>query len=91
MARKITQKLTLGEPASEMITPAKVGQWSRDIGGGGILYSLPCLNRRSDAASPPDETGGNPGDEKFREVKKAVLAQSPHRGHQTQAPPCLNL
>lgn len=66
MARKITQKLTLGEPASEMITPAKVGQWSHDMGG--ILYSLPCLIRRSDAASPPNETGGNPENEKFREV-----------------------
>ena len=40
MAKKITQKRTLGEPAREMRQPAKGGEWSRDIGGGEfcILY-----------------------------------------------------
>lgn len=51
MAREIRQKLTLGEPASKMITLAKVGQWSCDTGGN--LYSLPCLSMHSDVTSHP--------------------------------------
>lgn len=72
MAREITQKLTLGEPAIKIITLAEVGQWSCDIEGNSLFCTTTehafwhnfspierCIQKRSNLGGGNSEKGKN--------------------------------